>query len=429
VANKKFPSSEGCRETAGWVGSPLITDYPPLSLPLPLSHTLMKFVCTQHDLNVNLALVSRAVSTRPNHPVLANIKIEATTEPEQITLTGFDLSLGIQASFGARVEEEGILTLPAKLLNDIIAKLPSGDITLDDEAGENLVTIASASGRYQVRGMGAEEFPELPSIEDGETNQLSATAFIDGLKGSLVACSQDETKQILTGVYLKVEPERLEFAATDGHRLGIVEVYPTEAEDTGEADESTIAATETVGSFEVTVPAKALRELEKMLGSRQEKDRLELQLEQGQVVFAWGDQKLTTRTLEGKYPDYRLLIPKQFQRQITLDRKQLLSSLERIAILADQANLVKFSIDSGKGEISLSVEAADRGSGRESLPAQISGTDLDIAFNVKYLMDGLKTLPTQEIVINLNGPLEPVILTPLGGLKMTYLVMPVQLRS
>ena len=389
----------------------------------------MKFVCTQHDLNVNLALVSRAVSTRPNHPVLANIKIEATTEPEQITLTGFDLSLGIQASFGARVEEEGILTLPAKLLNDIIAKLPSGDITLDDEAGENLVTIASASGRYQVRGMGAEEFPELPSIEDGETNQLSATAFIDGLKGSLVACSQDETKQILTGVYLKVEPERLEFAATDGHRLGIVEVYPTETEAPDETDENTISATETVGSFEVTVPAKALRELEKMLASRQEKDRLELQLEQGQVVFAWGDQKLTTRTLEGKYPDYRLLIPKQFQRQITLDRKQLLSSLERIAILADQANLVKFSIDSSKGEISLSVEAADRGSGRESLAAQISGTDLDIAFNVKYLMDGLKTLPTQEIVINLNGPLEPVILTPLGGLKMTYLVMPVQLRS
>jgi DNA polymerase III subunit beta len=389
----------------------------------------MKFVCTQHDLNVNLALVSRAVSTRPNHPVLANIKIEATTEPAQITLTGFDLSLGIQASFGARVEEEGILTLPAKLLNDIIAKLPSGDITLDDEAGEHLVTIASASGRYQVRGMGAEEFPELPSIEDGETNQLSATAFIDGLKGSLVACSQDETKQILTGVYLKVEPERLEFAATDGHRLGIVEVYPTEAEATDAADDSAISAPETVGSFEVTVPAKALRELEKMLGSRQEKDRLELQLEQGQVVFAWGDQKLTTRTLEGRYPDYRLLLPKQFQRQITLDRKQLLSSLERIAILADQANLVKFSIDSTNGEISLSVEAADRGSGRESLPAQISGADLDIAFNVKYLMDGLKTLPTQEIVINLNGPLEPVILTPLGGLKMTYLVMPVQIRN
>jgi DNA polymerase III subunit beta len=381
----------------------------------------MKFVCTQHDLNINLALVSRAVPARPTHPVLANIKIEATSNPDLIRLTGFDLSLGIQTSFIANVTDEGTLTLPAKLLNDIVSKLPSGDITLDDEAGENLVTITSASGRYQVRGMSAEEFPELPSIEDGETNQLSATAFIDGLKGSLVACSQDETKQILTGVYLKVNADCLEFAATDGHRLGIVEVYPAETEE----------QTPSTGSsaFEVTVPAKALRELDKMLGSRQEGDKLELQLEQGQVVFAWGDQKLTTRTLEGRYPDYRLLIPKQFQRQITLDRKQLLSALERIAVLADQTNLVKFSIDGTGQSIALSVEAQDRGSGRESLAAQISGADLDIAFNVKYLMDGLKTLPTQEITISLNGPLEPVILTPLGGIKMTYLVMPVQLRS
>jgi DNA polymerase-3 subunit beta len=399
----------------------------------------MKFVCTQHDLNVNLALVSRAVSTRPTHPVLANIKIEATSDPangDRILLTGFDLSLGIQTSFAARVEDEGIWTLPAKLLNDIVAKLPSGDITLDDEAGENLITITSASGRYQVRGMSAEEFPELPSIEHGETNQLSPTDLIDGLKGSLVACSQDETKQILTGVYFKVEPERLEFAATDGHRLGIVEVYPAQSQ-SAETSPGSAAKVETVGSFEVTVPAKALRELDKMLGSRQDGDKLELQLEQGQVIFAWGNQKLTTRTLEGKYPDYRLLIPKQFQRQITIDRKQLLSALERIAVLADQTNLVKFSIDSQDGSelacpngtIALSVEAQDRGSGRESLIAQISGEDLDIAFNIKYLMDGLKTLLTQEIVISLNGPLEPVILTPLGGLKMTYLVMPVQLRS
>jgi DNA polymerase III subunit beta len=388
----------------------------------------MKFVCTQHDLNVNLALVSRAVPARPTHPVLANIKIEVTTNPDLIRLTGFDLSLGIQTSFIANVVEEGVLTLPAKLLNDIVSKLPSGDITLDDEAGENLITITSASGRYQVRGMGAEEFPELPSIEDGETDRLSATAFIDGLKGSLVACSQDETKQILTGVYLKVNADCLEFAATDGHRLGIVEVYPAEIE--GQAPTTVGVASPVANrSFEVTVPAKALRELDKMLGNRQDGDELELQLEQGQVVFAWGDQKLTTRTLEGKYPDYRLLIPKQFQRQITLDRKQLLSALERIAVLADQTNLVKFSIDGTGQSIALSVEAQDRGSGRESLPAQISGADLDIAFNVKYLMDGLKTLPTQEITISMNGPLEPVILTPLGGIKMTYLVMPVQLRS
>ena len=228
--------------------------------------------------------------------------------------------------------------------------------------------------------------------------------------------------------YLKVESDRLEFAATDGHRLGIVEVYPNSSAAGGSDQEDPNPVKS--GSFEVTVPAKALRELEKMLqATGQEGDRLGLQLEQGQVVFGCSDRKLTTRTLEGKYPDYRLLIPKQFQRQITLDRKQILSALERIAVLADQSNLVKFSIDSASQSIDLSVESQDRGSGRESLIAQISGESLDIAFNIKYLMDGLKTLTTQEITISLNGPLEPVILTPLGGVKMTYLVMPVQLRN
>lgn len=382
----------------------------------------MKLVCTQPDLSNNLALVSRAVPSRPTHPVLANVKLEASFDEEEgmVKLTGFDLSLGIQSSFSAQVEEEGILTLPAKLLNDIVSKLPSGNLTLESNDDEDLVTITSGSGRYQIRGMSAEEFPELPLIDDGEAKQLPANALIDGLKGSLVACSQDETKQILTGVYLKVKSDALEFAATDGHRLGIVEVDRgdrVEGTETGEV------------LFEVTVPAKALRELEKMLSSRHEGDSLALHLEQGQVVFDWKNQKLTTRTLEGKYPDYRLLIPRQFQRQITLDRKQLLSALEIIAVLADQSNLVKFSIDSSNQRIYLSVEAQDRGSGEESLVAQISGPDLDIAFNVKYLMDGLKTLTSQEITINLNGPLEPVILSPLSGVKMTYLVMPVQLRK
>jgi DNA polymerase-3 subunit beta len=381
----------------------------------------MKLVCTQQDLSNNLSLVSRAVPSRPTHPVLANVKVEAIADGDSgtVKLTGFDLSLGIQSSFPAEVEEEGILTLPAKLLNDIVSKLPSGNLTLESNEDEDLVTITSGSGRYQVRGMSAEEFPELPLIEGGEEKQLPANALIDGLKGSLVACSQDETKQILTGVYLKVKTDCLEFAATDGHRLGIVEV------DRG--DNTDVESSEIL--FEVTVPAKALRELEKMLSSRQEGDSLALHLEQGQVVFDWKNQKLTTRTLEGQYPNYRLLIPKQFQRQITLDRKQLLSALEIIAVLADQSNLVKFSIDEGNQQISLSAEAQERGNGEESLPAQISGSDLDIAFNVKYLMDGLKTLPSQEIAINLNGPLEPVILSPLGGVKMTYLVMPVQLRS
>jgi DNA polymerase-3 subunit beta len=357
------------------------------------------------------------------------VLLQADAETNQVSLTAFDLSLGIRTSFNAEVLQGGAIALPAKLLNDIVSRLPEGEITLDDESSlgsDNLpdyngliVTLTPKSGRYQIRAMGGEEFPELPVIENAQAMQFSAAALIEGLRGSLFASSTDETKQVLTGVHLTVKEDTLEFAATDGHRLAVVETT-NESPDANSED-----------SLEVTVPARALRELERMLAhSSESEEPVALYFDQGQVVFELQNQRLTSRTLEGQYPAYRLLIPKQFQRELTLERRQFLSSLERIAVLTDQKNnLVKLSINSDAQEITLSVESQDVGSAMESMPAQISGEDMDIAFNIKYLMEGLKNMSSSEILMQMNTNLTPVIITPLGGLKMTYLAMPVQLRS
>lgn len=378
----------------------------------------MKFVCNQSDISTNLSLVSRAVPSRPTHPILANVLLSADAQSGKVSLTAFDLSLGIRTSFAADVETGGEIALPAKLLNDIISRMPSGEITIDDQ-GESLLSanITSASGKYQVRGMGVEEFPELPVVES-ETIYLPAEALIEGLRSSLFATSADETKQILSGLHLTLEQDTLEFAATDGHRLAVVQTINENAPIDANATQ-----------LEVTVPAKALRELERMLGMRDDSGALTLHCDRGQVVFEWENQRLTSRTLEGQYPAYRQLIPRQFEIQVTLERKYLLSAIERIAVLADQKNnIVKFILDSSKQELALSVDAQDVGSGRESMPAQISGDSIDIAFNIKYLVDGLKALPSSEIQMQINTPTSPVILTPLGGVKMTYLIMPVQIR-
>jgi DNA polymerase-3 subunit beta len=381
----------------------------------------MKFTCSQSDLHSNLSLVSRAVPSRPNHPILANVLLTADREHQRVQLTGFDLSLGLCTSFPAEIEAGGQLTLPAKLLNDIVSRLPNGDITIDDETAQAMVTLTSQTGKYQVRGMGAEEFPSLPEIANREAVYLSAEALIEGLRGSLFATSNDETKQVLTGLHIIVQPETLEFAATDGHRLALVET-----ENPKESEEE---------PFEVTVPARALRELERMITQRQAQSQdealsLVVYLDPGQVVFELADQRLTSRTLEGKYPAYRQLIPTQFERQVNVERKQLLAALERIAILASQKNdIVKFTIDSDNQQLSLSVEAQDVGSGQESIPAQVSGGNLEIAFNVKYAMESLKNLGSNEIQIQLNSATSPVVLNPLSGAKMTHLLMPVQLRN
>ncbi|KKD36117.1 MAG: DNA polymerase III subunit beta [Limnoraphis robusta] len=391
----------------------------------------MRLIVEQEKLSSNLSLISRAIPSRPTHPILSNILLKASSETQQLSLTAFDLSLGIYTCMSAEVEQGGSFTLPAKLLNDIVSRLPNSPIALDDEAGESIITLTSSSGRYQVRGMSAEEYPELPSIEEGEFIQLPADALMEGLKGTLFSTSPDETKQVLTGVHLKVSKDLLEFASTDGHRLAVVK-----AENFNSDDESKADSDSEIKDFEVTIPARALREVERMMaayssGKEESKPMVKLRFDESQVIFELGNQRLNSRKLEGSYPAYRQLIPNQFLNQINVDRRNFLSALERIAVLASQKNdIVKCSIDNDNQKISLSVEAADVGNALESLSAQISGEEpKELAFNVKYLMEGLKVFNTSEIQIQLNAATSPVILSPLGGFKMTYLVMPVQLRN
>ncbi|ELR99660.1 DNA polymerase III subunit beta [Gloeocapsa sp. PCC 73106] len=377
----------------------------------------MKIICSKNEFNSNLGLVSRIVPSRPTHPILANVLLIADEKKQQLTLTSFDLSMSISTHFPAEISHEGKITLPAKLLTDIVSRLPEGEIMMfyepDDLEDNPLFTITSASGRFQIRSMGAEEYPELPVVE-GENLNLPVSTLMQGFKSAAFAASPDETKQVLTGLHLQKTSTNLEFAATDGHRLavGVQELDSFETE------------------FSMTIPVRAFRELERLLNNAQPDENVELYLEETQVAFEFSSFRLTSRKLEGTYPAYHKLIPEKFSRQVTVDRKLLLRGLELMAVLADQrSNLVKFTIDTKEAKVILQVEAPDLGNAKESLPAEITGDHLDIGFNVKYLIDGLKAFNCTDIQIQLNEANQPVIFSPLGGNKITYLVMPVQLRD
>ncbi|BDA39581.1 DNA polymerase III subunit beta [Candidatus Atelocyanobacterium thalassae] len=390
----------------------------------------MKFVCSQSDFSNNLSLVSRAVPTRPTHPILANVLMIADATKQKISLMAFDLSLGIETSFDANISEEGQTTLPAKLLNDIVSRLPEGEISLtsekikDDQTG--LLYLKSASGKFQIKTISADEFPPLPTIENDEFIELPILTITEGLRGVLFASSSDELKQVLTGVHLKGTADNLEFAATDGHRLSVVEAIISSK--TSRHEEDRIVKVKNLDEFSVTIPARALRELERIIHNNSDSKVVQLQIDDVQVIFYLGKQKLTIRKLDGDYPKYHMLIPQQFEHIISLDRKTFLNSLERVAVLTSQKNnLVKCIFNHKKQMILLSVETQDLGSAEESIEAKITGKSGDIAFNIKYLIDGLKALSTKEIKMQLNEGNKPVIFNPLGGLKMTYLVMPVQI--
>ena len=400
----------------------------------------MKIVCSQSDLKNHLAFVSRAVPSRPEPIVLGNVLLFADEVTQKVTLTGFDGSLGIRTSFPADISENGTITLPAKLFNDIVSRLPEMEITLswgesDGETGNLVATLSSASGKFQLNGMAAEEFPELPRVDNEDIIDLPISTMLEGLKGCLFAASTEISKQILTGVHLSSSEDHsdfLEFAATDSHRLSVLQALLNSGDDAEEADTATAEDKPVINltDFAITIPARALRELEKMLVDGSEANKtVKICYDDTQIVFKLGDRILTTMRLTGTYPPYQRLIPASFTRNLVCDRKMLLSSLELVAVLAQKNNIVKFTLDSANNELILSVEAQDIGSATQSLPAEIIGEDVDIAFNIKYLMDGLKALSATDIKMQLNEWNQPVIFTPLNGSLMTYLVMPVQIRS
>lgn len=384
----------------------------------------MKLVCSQAELSASLQLVSRAVASRPTHPVLANVLLTADAGTGRLSLTGFDLSLGIQTSLAAAVESSGAITLPAKMFGEIVSRLSADSpITLSSDEGSEQVDLTSSSGTYQMRGMPAEDFPELPLVQSGEPIRLDPQVLVKGLRATLFASSSDEAKQILTGVHLGLDGQGLECAATDGHRLAVLKLNHA-------LPEQGLPEAAAGSMVDVTVPARSLRELERLLSARQSSEPVSLFCDRGQVVFLWSDQVLTSRSLDGTYPNYRQLIPDSFSRQLQVDRRALIAALERVAVLADQHNnVVKIVSDPLAGQLLISADAQDVGSGSESLAAVVSGEAIQIAFNVRYLIDGLKAIAADQVELHCNAPTTPVILVPVGEPGFTYLVMPVQIRS
>ena len=431
----------------------------------------MKLTCSQDALNSNLQCVSRAVAARPTHPVLANVLLTADQGTGQVSLTGFDLSLGIRTTFTAAVEQSGAITLPSRLLADIVSRLsadsplslqaPGSDASSEDGGSSLPFQLTARTGSYTVRGMPAEDFPDLPMAQSPVAIPLSAQSLRDGLARTLFASSSDEAKQILMGVHMVVSSDRLEFAATDGHRLAVLRqprgtsaLQDAASSATGADDTSSSAPDDTSStpdpansivpvnhntgivqqeeSFAVTIPARSLRELEQLLSTRKTDETIDLYHDQGQVVFLRADQVVTSRTLDGVYPKYNQLVPDTFSRSFTVDRLPTVTALERVAVLADQQNsVVKLSVAMAERQLSICAEVQDVGRGDESVPlVGGDGSDMDVAFNVRYLLDGLKVIPAPEVTFQMNNPTNPVVLRPHGGdVQFTYLVMPVQIRT
>ena len=386
-----------------------------------MTATLLKpqlIAINARELSQILGDALRIIPSRPSSPMIGCVFIEAIAQDQRIRVTATDCDrfLVIEA-IADEITEDFAVIVSAKLLSDIVAKM-DGAIALELE-GESLI-LKSGSGRYviQIADHGEDGFLKVPELK-GEPIALPSAAFQSGLSGVLFAASNDETKQILTGVHLLAESGDLEFAATDGHRLAVCKIPGLDADDAID-----------FAPFAVTIPGVTLRSLKAM--TTDYGGAIEVTADRGLIAFRWGDYHLTSRTVEGQYPAYNQLIPQQFDRKITIERKPLLAALDRVSVIADQKSnhLVKFLINPDDQSLLISADAQDAGRGQEEInSAQISGEAIEMAFNIKYLMESLKNLTTTEVQIQINTPTSPAVITPLGGSKTTHLVMPVQVRN
>ena len=385
----------------------------------------MEIICNQNELNNAIQLVSKAVATRPTHPILANILLTADQGTNKISLTGFDLNLGIQTSFDGTVKNSGAITIPSKLLSEIVNKLPNETpVSLEVDENSDNILIKSDRGSFNLKGIPSDDYPNLPFVESGTSLNIEPSSFLIALKSTIFASSADESKQLLTGVNFTFKQTHLESASTDGHRLAVALI--SKEENNKNKDNFSLND----GELSVTIPTRSLREIEKLITLRTSENSIKLFYDKGQVVFIASNQIITTRTLEGTYPNYSQLIPDTFSKILTFNTKKLINALERIAVLADQqSSVVKIKLDN-KDLASISADAQDIGNAKELISVSYSGEDFNIAFNVRYLLEGLKVINCENVLLKCNLPTTPAVFVPEDNFNsFTYLVMPVQVRS
>ena len=348
----------------------------------------MKFSASKEKLLEGLQQVQNVVSTRTTLPILSNVLLQADGNVVHLTTT--DLDVGVRGSFEAQVEKGGATTLPARRLFNIIRELPSSEIQFDVD-GKNTASIRSGQSFFKILGLPEEEFPPLPKFEDAKVVTIRQKDLRDGLRKTSYAISTDETRYVLNGVLFSFKDNKLTLVATDGRRLGMVDIE-LEFPRSHEAD--------------IIVPTKAVTEVQRLLTDDGD---VKVSMSSGQIAFDLNNTLLVSKLIEGNYPNYKQVIPSEAKERVTLERETFLNSLRRVSLLAsDKSNSIKLNFS--KNNIDITANTPEVGEAKESLPVQYKGRDFSIAFNPEFLMAPLRALAEDEVYLDLIDEMSPGVL-------------------
>jgi len=365
----------------------------------------MKVVCSREELAQRLGVVARAVSTRASVQILSGVLLRA--ENGRLHLAATDMELSLRSSLDAQVEGEGAVVVPGRLLVDLVRLLPADEVTFEHRADEGVAHVTCGPSSSTLHTYNAEDFPRLPDLDTVGTFTVDREALLDTISRVARSASRDESRPVLTGILVRFEGGKLVMAATDSYRMSVKE---TALE--GDAPE-----------LEAIIPARALGELSRIA---QAGDAIELGVHENQIVFVVDDVWLTSRRIDGQFPNYKQLLPETFEHEVALPRVELLDVVRRVAVMAQRNSPLRLRF--AEGELTLLAQTQDVGEARESLPAPFSGEPMEIGFNADFLREGIESVTADEIQLRLISPLRPGLIRAEGG-DFWYLIMPIRIAG
>ena len=367
----------------------------------------MKFTCSQTSLLRAVNTCSKAVSSRTTIPILKGILIEV--KEGRATLTSSDLNMSIETSFDVQNWIEGKTVVSAKLLGDIVRKLPNSLINLDTEKVFGKLSINCLGSDFDIFSLPAEEFPLVGGVNSKDFFDLNKKEFKDIINKTVFSASTDEKKGILTGCLINFSPDSIEMVALDGFRMAIAN-----------------RNVQTGNDRRIIVPARILSELSKIIADDEGSDSVSLVIEEKKLEVLTEDTRVVARLLEGDFIKYSEIIPSSYKTKVIVGREDMLSSIERASLLAKEGknNLIKLQIKAGSVDIS---SRSEEGNVNEHIGADVSGEDLVIGFNSKYLLDVLKSVEDEEVAFELGTSVSSCLIKPVEGKDYTYLVLPVRI--
>ena len=368
--------------------------------------TGMKVTCTRDELLRHLGVVSRAVSTRMTVQILSGILL--TAGDGRLELAATDMELSLRSSFEAEIADGGAVVVPGRLLVELARLLPDADVEIDHKPEEGVVVLTCGTAAYKLHTYNPDDFPTLPDVNKVQLVPVDRAAVLETANRVARAASRDESRPVLTGILVRFEPGKLVMAATDSYRLSVKE---TAVE--GDAPD-----------LEAIVPAKALTELGRIAQAGEE---LVLGVhENNQVVFGTDGVWLTTRRIDGQFPNYKQLLPETFEHELSLPREELLEVVRRTAVMAQRNSPLRLRF--AEGELTISARTQDVGEAVESLPVAYSGDPLEIGFNPEFLREGIESVGDDELLLKLISPLRPGLIQSAEA-DFWYLIMPIRLAG